>query len=163
MTLPLTTPNPLKLNNVTVYVDLKTRLAIYEYRNVVNIETTEAVYKWMSEGMSTWFDVADFRASIFDFRQVTHFEIGNTPVAIRASQAANEITDLARFPVALIVSTLRQEVKVRTTMMGGDGARKYVSRSEDQALAFINEWNGQHGRTFDIDDRLLTFWPPNPH
>ncbi len=159
MTLPTITPKPLILPNVTIYVDLPTRLIIYEYRNVVNTEVTKAAYAWAGAGMSSWFEPDDFRASIYDFRQVSDFAIGNTPVAIRASQNINTITSLTTFPVALIVSNLRQEVKVRTTMMGPDGARKYIAKSPQTALEFVNEWNVQHDRQFNIPEALLHILP----
>ena len=159
MTLPQTPPAPLLIDGVTIFVDLERLLISYRYHGTLTIDITTAVYEWMSHGMSTWFDIKDFRGAVFDFRDVTYFEIGNTPIAIRASEEASRISDLSVFPVALIVKTLPQEVKVRTSMMGGDGARKHISRSERQALEFINEWNNQFDRTFDLSDDMMISWP----
>ena len=159
MALPLTPPEPLVLNNVKTAVDLDTRLTLFEYRHVLDMRATNEVYKWTAYGIATWFHTADFRASIYDFRQVEYFEIGNTPIAIRASQEVNRLTDLSKYPIVLLVNTLKQEVRVRTTAMGGDGARKYVTRNTSDALNFINEWNHHHKRYFDLSDEIMRLWP----
>lgn len=155
-----TPPTPLQTPNAQAFIDPVTRLVYCKYENVVTPVETNAVYDWILAGIND-FHVPDFRGTIFDFREVTSFEIGNTPIAVRASSSVNTAYDLSMYPVALVVRTLRQEVKVRTSLMGNDGARKYVAHSQDNALAFINEWNYQHRRTFDMDENLLTAWPEN--
>lgn len=156
MTLPTTTPAPLITDNAIAFADLNTLLIGYQYKNVINNDVTTDVYNWMINGMQTWFDEDDFRGAIFDFRNVHTFALGSSLTAKQASQKANQMTDLSIFPVALVVKNVQQEIKVRRTMMTGDNRRKCIVYEEEQALLFINEWNRQHHREFDLPiDRLL--------
>jgi len=159
MTLPTTTPDPLITENAIAAADLDTLLINYQYNDIINTDVTTDVYNWMIHGMQTWFDEDDFRGAIFDFRNVKTFALGNTLTAKQASEEANQILDLSIFPVALIVKNVQQEIKVRMTMMTGNTRRKCVVYGEDQALVFINEWNRQHKRMFDIPSEKLLHIP----
>ncbi|MFK7801162.1 MAG: hypothetical protein AB8G95_06005 [Anaerolineae bacterium] len=155
----MTNPTPLLMENVTVFADLNTALVSYTYRNVISERETFAVYEWMKTGLSTWFKEENFRGAIFDFRDVTKFSFGTVAVAKEESSEANKIADLSIFPVALMVNNTRQEVKVRMSMLGGDSNRKHLARKNLEALDFINEWNLQHNRKFDIPEEKLALWP----
>ncbi|MEM9775067.1 MAG: hypothetical protein AAF902_10835 [Chloroflexota bacterium] len=150
MPLPTTTPDPLITENAVAFADLDTLLIGYQYNNIIDTDVTTDVYNWMIHGMRTWFNEDDFRGAIFDFRNVNTFALGNTLTAKEASEEANQVLDLSIFPVALIVKNVQQEIKVRMTMMTGNTRRKCVVYGEDQALVFINEWNRQHNRKFDL-------------
>ena len=152
-------PDPLLLENVTVFADLETALVYYQYRNIVSSVETREVYQWVKHALQTWFKEDDFRGAIFDFRDVTKFSFGNTAVAKEQSREVNEISDLSIFPISLVVTNTKQDVQVRMAMPGGDSSRKHVAYSTQDALDFINEWNLQHDRNFDLSEELMNKWP----
>ena len=84
---------------------------------------------------------------------------GNKASAREGVEAVRNQSDLSDYPVAMIVNNVVQEVEVRMTMIGGDSRRKAIFYSEEQALQFINEWNRQNDRQFDLDDEFMLKWP----
>ena len=154
-------PKPLRIDNAYAFIDHPTRLAVYKYWGVVTPKETGAVYAWIGATLQS-LPPSYARGAVFDFREVEEFEIGNTPVAKRASKEANQNADqseLSLMPVVMLVGSLRQEVKVSTSMMGAPELRKRIVRSQEGGLEFLNKWNAEHNRTFDIDESMLNHWP----
>ena len=59
-----------------------------------------------------------------------------------------------------IAKNVDHEVRVRMSMIlsVGNTMRKCIAYSPQQVLAFINEWNLQHKRVFNLpQDKLLAF------
>ena len=109
--------------------------------------------------MNSWFDQDDFRATIFDFRDVKSFRFGNKASTREGVEAVRNQTDLSNYPIALVVNNVVQEVEVRMTLIGADSQRKGVFYTSEAALQFINEWNRQHERVFDVAEELMLAWP----
>ncbi len=150
-------PLPLDTKNAKGFVDPELRLVYQSYHDIVTPDVTRVMYQWIGNGMH-WFNVNAFRGSIFDFREVTQFTVGNNPVAIKSSKSINENLDTTIYPVVMVVDSIQQEIKVRLSLMGEPAARKFICRTNETALEFINEWNKQSGRHFDesID---FSAWP----
>ncbi|MEM9776263.1 MAG: hypothetical protein AAF902_16925 [Chloroflexota bacterium] len=151
-------PPPLITENAVAFVDVKTGLVSYKYRNIVSSDETAAVYNWILEGLD-WFDEDKFRGAIFDFRDVKKFALGNMVLAKETSQELNDSSNFSIFPISMVVANTVQEVKVRMSMMGGDIYRKHISQSPEGALDFINQWNEAHDRQFDNLKDVLQMWP----
>ena len=151
-------PLPLVTENAIAFVDVKTGLISYKYRNIVSTVETAAVYNWILEGLD-WFDEDKFRGAVFDFREVKNFALGNMIVAKEKSQEVNSSPKFSIFPIGMVVANTMQEVKVRMSMMGGDIYRKHITHSPEGALFFINEWNQAHDRQFDHLQDVLEDWP----
>jgi len=156
-------PPPLITKNLTAIVDEGTRLVCYKYGTEITIEDIVAVYARIKADMEAGFKEDRFRGGIMDFREVKKFPLGNTLTVNQESTKVQNVVDLSVVPVALIVSNVQQEVKIRMTMMGSGAHRKCVVYSEQDALAFINEWNIQHDRHYDISPDLLLTYPQIDH
>ncbi|MEM8857395.1 MAG: hypothetical protein AAGD96_03690 [Chloroflexota bacterium] len=151
-------PPPLITENAVAFVDIKTGLVSYKYKNIVSPVETEAVYNWILSGLD-WFDEDKFRGAVFDFREVKKFALGNMVLAKEKSQEVNESQNFSIFPIGMLVANTVQEVKVRMSMMGGDIYRKHISLSPEGTLSFINAWNSANGREFDDLKDVLNVWP----
>ncbi len=154
--------DPIITENLVMYIDYDLRFVHYIYRNILTPVETEIVYKRMIHDIQTWFRPEDFRGGLFDFRQVESFQIGNTPIAKNNSVRANEAGNLALLPTILLVDSLEQEVRVRASLLGAPSRRKYIAKTEQDGLTFLNEWNAQHKRQFDdVSEEMLWRWPNN--
>lgn len=150
-------------NNVLFFIDKETLLAKASFINVVSQENAEALLEW---GMSVLFPQLKeegLRGLVIDFSEVTSFASGAMPTAfdvademINESNASNIGYD--RLPIALVVSSTRQETTIRTFMFGASQFRTVV-RSIDDAISFINNCNLQEGRIFDLPEDKLNESP----
>ena len=153
---------PLKTEAVTARYDDDLRLVIVTYRHVLSPDVTASVYRWLGELIAR-IPVENARGSIYDFRSVTDFQLGNLSTAQTRSRNLNINVDLSKHAVALLVAGMYQEQMVRVSMrVTPQETRKRIVKSEDEALAFINAFNERHGLTFDIDAARLSQWPEVP-
>jgi len=161
MLLENTWVDPLITENSVVFADPETRLISYNYSGTITRENTVASAEWVRNLYEKVPHDKAFRGGIFDFRDVTGFEFGIAAVAQKYNREITEKQASSLFPMVYLVSNVRHEVKIRMSLIlsVGDAARKCVTYSPDHALLFINEWNLQHNRTFDIPADLLNTWP----
>ena len=118
------------------------------YFGVVSPDVTTSVYGWIGQLVAEAAgDISKARGSIYDFRLVTDFTNRNTSTAQRESSNLNRNIDISNHPVALIVSTMFQEQFVRVFMQLTPGdRRKRIFRSEEDAVAFIDEYHRSMGQ-----------------
>ncbi|MEM8857366.1 MAG: hypothetical protein AAGD96_03545 [Chloroflexota bacterium] len=152
---------PLITENSAVFADLETRLITYYYKGLVTRENAVASAKWVSDLYKRIPHEKTFRGGIFDFREVTGFEIGIATVAQKYNREITKMQASNKFPIVYLVGNVRQEVKVRMSLVlsVGDAARKCVTYYPEEALTFINEWNLQQNRTFDLSEETLLAFP----
>jgi hypothetical protein len=155
--------NNLETQSVSARYYPNYRLTMVVYRGVLSPDVTAQTYGWLislanaaPEPSST----PNSRATIFDFRDVTEFVTGNLSTVQRSSKTINTTTDLSKHAVVLLVKNLYQQQMVSVSMkVTAQEPRKRIFKTEEDALAFINRWNEQHGLTFDVAPELLTIWP----
>ncbi|MEM9776046.1 MAG: hypothetical protein AAF902_15825 [Chloroflexota bacterium] len=149
---------PLVMENATAYIDPETHLIVYTYRNVLSEVETIASFNWIQSHLYIGSD--NVRGTIFDFRDVKTFALGETVVAKEKNEDSNNIDGIHLIPVTYIVTNVKQEIKIRMSrMIGSNAPRRTVVHSQEQSLEFINEWNIANNRHFDIPDHLLQTWP----
>lgn len=131
----------LKNENVNAYFDSETGISHIAYTGVLTSSVTSQLYEWVKELMPIIGDNAT-RAVVFDFRGVTKFAQDNLRTVQRKSKEINRAKDQSDHPVALIVGNMYQEqmVSVTNRLVPGED-RKRIVHSQEEALAYINEWH----------------------
>ncbi|MCI0712291.1 MAG: hypothetical protein L0154_19210 [Chloroflexi bacterium] len=129
---------------VAGHFDVDSGILRIAYSGNVTPEITGSIYTWgwkLSEGVG----VENIHGMITDFRAVVKFAPQSLGAAVKESRRINKAFDLSRLPVALIVRNLYQEhmVKISTDLSGNSERRKIVY-SDDEALAFIENWHASH-------------------
>ena len=154
-------PIPLERENLTAFIDMKTRLISYHFKDAVTPDDTAEIISWINANIENGIDPNSVRGAIYDFRDVRKFAAGSTPAAKETSIQGNEMPGVNMVPLVYLVKNVQQEVKV---MMGriidvGRSKRRIVTYSPEYAFEFINKWNRIHDRNFDVPDDLLHTWP----
>ncbi len=133
----------LETEEVTAYYDEEQRLVFIKYTETLTPESTRAVYEWANRIMTPE-EVGRSRGSIYDFRPVKKFNLGNLAIVQQKSTQLNRKDDFSNHAVALIVETFYQESMVRTAMQITPGQdRKRIVRSMEEALAFIDSFQNK--------------------
>jgi hypothetical protein len=131
----------LEIPEVTAYYDEDQRIVFVVYTETLTPEISKAVYEWANR-VATSEEVARSRGSIYDFRRVQKFNLGNLTVVQQKSTQLNRKEDFSNHAVALIVDTLYQESMVKTAMQISPGqARKRIVHSMEEALAFVESFH----------------------
>lgn len=121
--------------------DAEKRLLHVNYLNELTSEITAQVYSGIMKLLGT-VGAEAIRGGIFDFRQVKRFHYGNVSTVQRSSTSLNVNYDMSHIAVALIVDGIQQEHTVRVSMrVTPQEHRKRIVRSEEEALAFIEEFH----------------------
>jgi hypothetical protein len=128
---------------VTAYYDEEQRIVFVAYAETLTPDISKAVYEWANRIMTTE-EVAKSRGSIYDFRRVQKFNLGNLTVVQQKSAQLNRKEDFSNHAVALICETIYQESMVRTAMQITPGQdRKRIVRSMEEALAFVENFHNK--------------------
>jgi hypothetical protein len=134
----------LELEQVSGHYDEASGILFVTYRGSITSDTTAKVYAWISRLIENGNGVNTTRGSIFDFRDVTEFALGNLTTAQNRSESLNTKVDISNHPVALLVDTLYQRMMVKTSMyVTPQQKRKHMVETMDAALNFINTWHQQ--------------------
>lgn len=134
-------PQPLELEQVSGAYDPKNRILYVQYRGHITSEITTQVYAWISALISTY-GLTQVRGSIFDFREVTNFVVGNLSTTQHQSYLLNSQVDLSDHPVALLVNNIYQRAMVKAALnVTPQQERKRIVHSMEGALAFIHDWH----------------------
>ena len=135
----------LETPDVIAYYDEEQHLVFITYSEALTTDITKAVYEWANR-IATSDEVAKSRGSIYDFRQVRKFNLGNLTTVQQKSTQLNRKEDFSHHAVALIVDTFYQESMVRTAMQISPGQdRKRIVHSMEEALAFIESFHNKRG------------------
>jgi hypothetical protein len=135
--------------NVSAYYDTEKLILFVVYGEILSPEITAKVYEWVNS-TSTPVDVEQSRGSIYDFRTVKRFSLGNLPTVQQKSLEMNRKDDLSHHPVALLIDNFYQESMVKTAMQMTPGQeRKRIVHSIEEAYAFINEFQGKRASQSD--------------
>jgi hypothetical protein len=131
----------LELPEVTAYYDEAQRIVFVAYTETLTPDISKAVYEWANR-IATSEEVARSRGSIYDFRRVQKFNLGNLTVVQQKSTQLNRKEDFSNHAVALLVDTVYQESMVKTAMQISPGqARKRIVHSMEEALAFVESFH----------------------
>lgn len=130
----------LKTEQAHAYFDEEARIVYVEYQGQLSGDVTVAVYEWL-DALFHEIDLQTIHGEIFDFRQVTEFDQSNLKAARKTSSRMNMKVDTSGIPVALLVSDFyHQEILQSAMRISPEHVRKKIVWSEEEALAFINEW-----------------------
>lgn len=131
----------LKVEQASAYYDEESRIVHIAYQGALSSDVTVQVYDWL-ETLYDAVGLDTLYGQIFDFREVTEFDESNLSTARRTSSRMNMRMDTSHVPVALIVGDFYHEEILRGAMrIPPEHARKRIVWSEDEALAFLQEWH----------------------
>ena len=134
----------LEIEQASAYFDPESRIVRVAYSGSLGSDVTVEVYAWL-DGLVKEIGVDSINGQIFDFSNVTEFQESNLQTARKASKKMNIRIDTSKIPVALVVGTFYQEEILRGSMqISPDHVRKRIVKSEEEAMAFIEEWNMTH-------------------
>jgi bifunctional ADP-heptose synthase (sugar kinase/adenylyltransferase) len=132
----------LELEQVSGYFDDESGILFITYRGLVTGDVSAKVYAWLGRLIQQGHDPASARGSVYDFREVKDFVMGNLTTTHTRSQSLNTKVDITNHPVALIVGNMYQRMTIKTTMnITPQQRRKRIVESMEEALAFIEEWH----------------------
>lgn len=138
----------LELEQVTGYFDEDKGIVFVVYRGLLSADISAKVYGWLGKLIQTH-GIGLARGSVYDFRAVTDFALGNLTTTQTRSANLNSKVDMRHHPVALVVGSLYQRMTVKTAMnVTPQQKRKRIVESLEDALEFINQW--QHQPTPEI-------------
>ena len=153
-------------NLVTRY-DLDKRIAYITYRGTLNSQITSQAYRWIATLSQAVRPVVRGYGCIFDFSQVTSFQLGNVQTVQQESREINQRYDYSTVPVALIADTAYQEGMIKVSMkLNPQQKRLRIVRSQDEALAFFREWHLENpdippqATHISDEDDLRTYYDP---
>jgi hypothetical protein len=133
----------LEQDSVSGYYDEEQQIVHVTYRGILTPTITAGVYAWISS-LSETFDIEHVRGSVYDFRAVTNFAIGNLAATQAHSYRLNEEIDLRNHPVALLVHNIYQRAMVKAALnLTPQQERKRLVHSMEGALSFIEHWHEQ--------------------
>jgi hypothetical protein len=133
----------LELPEVTAYYDEDQCIVFIAYAETLSPDISKAVYEWANR-IATSEEVARSRGSIYDFRRVQKFNLGNLAVVQQKSTQLNRKEDFSNHAVALIVDTFYQESMVKTAMQISPGQeRKRIVHSMEEALTFVENFHNK--------------------
>ncbi|MEM9777944.1 MAG: hypothetical protein AAF902_25430 [Chloroflexota bacterium] len=154
---------PLKYN---YFIDDDTQLIVFQYPEILSNESVDAWGDWMIKGpVFPWFVAGNIaRGVVFDYTSTRKIEAGALSNMVKVNlkvREKGEINQVAfgKIPNTHIVKVTRIESSIRLWLMGVQVKGRYISRSYQEALEQINQFNFETNRTFDIPDELMTHWP----
>ncbi len=143
--------NQLDAEQASAYYDEAHHLIRVAYRGRLGSDVTLLVYDWIDTVVNA-VGVEHILGEIFDFREVQEFLPENLQTARKTSKRMNVRLDTSQIPVALVVGNAYQEEMLRGPMqVSPEHARKRIVKSEDEALAFIDEWLQTHRQISILD------------
>ncbi len=115
------------------------------YHGLVTADVSAKVYAWIGRLIAgSNQDTSHALGSVFDFRDVKDFVLGNLTTTQTRSNTLNHKVDISNHPVALIVGSLYQRMLIKTAMqVTPQQKRKRIVESMEEALSFIDEWHSQ--------------------
>ncbi len=132
---------PLQTDNVSANYDAETRIATVTYRGALTPAITAQAYAWIFASAQK-IGVENIIGGIFDFREVTTFELANIRTVKREHNIHGAEIDFSTVPTALWVKTMYQEQMVRVSQRVTDqSGRLRIVYDEDEALTFIKTWH----------------------
>ncbi|MDQ7027160.1 MAG: hypothetical protein Q9P44_16565 [Anaerolineae bacterium] len=136
----------LKTEQIEASFDETRGLLLVKYRGKLLSVVTNQFYAWLMANMKANPEkVTEARGSIYDFRDVTDFEIDNLSAPQQGSKQLTSQSDVTGHPVALIVNDIYQEGMVKLSMqLTEQQDRKRIVKSTDEAVAFIDNWYKEH-------------------
>ena len=136
-------PERLELEQVSGGYDEEHQLLYVAYRGAVTAEVTTQVYAWARQLIADY-GLGAARGTIFDFREVTNFVIGNLTATQYNSYQLNNLEDLQEHPVALLVNNIYQRAMVKAALnVTPQQERKRIVHTLEGAWAFIDDWHTQ--------------------
>lgn len=131
--------------NVKATVDPKRQLILVTYEGALSGECTRRYYDWLQNDVAP--ALPDIHGGIFDFTHVSTFDASNTRTILHTSYSVHRKLNLEHIPMALIASNYYQENMLRiTAAMTPHADNKRIVKSYDEALAFIDGWQGHRTR-----------------
>jgi hypothetical protein len=151
---------PLHTKSVTVLYDEERRLIYMAYRGTLTSYLTIQAYDWLGQFFKQT-PPHETRGTIVDFRAVEQFPNTNSLTTQNQDSRLYGQIDMSRHATALLVENTDQREHADLAISLSDNARcKRVVSSEAEALAFINQWNAEHGIDFgDVREDLLLTLP----
>jgi hypothetical protein len=140
-------PERLEIEQASGNYDGEHKLLCVTYRGYVTADVTTQVYAWIRRLIEAH-GLKDVHGSVFDFREVTNFVVGNLTATQSNSYHLNNKYDLSNHPVALLVNTIYQRAMVKATLnVTPQQERKQLVYSLEGAFAFIAEWHAQSAQS----------------
>jgi hypothetical protein len=132
----------------TAYYNDSDQVFYVQYHGTVTPAVSARFYQWLIGLLPSYpQEVAQARGSIYDFRDVVDVASTNLSSAQRQSQQINQQADLQNHPVAVIARDRVQQGLLSVTMkISPQSDRKRVVQTEDEALAFIDDFHRKHPR-----------------
>lgn len=131
---------PLLTDHVSATYNSETKMATVTYQGALTQSVTTKAYQWIFASAMK-IGVENIYGSMFDFREVTSFELANIRT-VKREKTAHADVDFSQVPTGLIVKTMYQEQMVRVSMRVTEQSdRLRIVYSEEDALAFIKSWH----------------------
>ena len=131
----------LQTDNASAVYNTETNIATVTYRGALTPSVTAQAYQWLFIN-AVKIGVENINGGIFDFREVTTFELANIRTVKREKTVHADKVNFNQIPTALMVKTLYQEQMVRVSMRVTEQSdRLRIVYSEEDALAFIKSWH----------------------
>jgi hypothetical protein len=136
-------PERLELEQVSGSYDEERQILNVTYRGAVTADVTRQVYAWIQR-LITAYGLTTATGTVFDFREVTSFVVGNLTAIQYNSYQLNNLVDLHDHPVALLVSNIYQRAMVKAALnVTPQQQRKRIVHTLEGAWAFIEDWHTQ--------------------
>jgi len=128
----------------SAHLDDENSIIYIVYYGILTSEGPKIVYSWLGE-LFEEIDINSINGQIFDFRQVEEFAQENLKTARRTSNRMNMQIDTSHIPVALLISDpYHQEILHSSMRISPEHSRKKIVWSEEEALAFFEQWHKEH-------------------
>lgn len=136
----------LETEHVSAYFDNASGIMEVTYKGSLTSQTTSQVYRWIAE-RSQEIPPDKRYGAIFDFSQVTSFQLGNVQTAQQESREINQRFDFSHVPIALVAATPYQEGMITVSMkLNPQQKRLRLVHSREDALTFFKEWHLENPR-----------------
>jgi hypothetical protein len=133
----------LEQDDISGYYDKALQILFVTYRGILTPASTAVVYSWLN-GLIEAHGIREARGSVFDFRMVTNFAVGNLSATQTHSYRLNNEIDLSNHPVALLVHNIYQRAMVKAALnVTPQQERKRIVHTLEGALSFIEHWHEQ--------------------
>lgn len=128
---------------VTAHYDEEQRIAYVAYSGILEAGASSAAYQWLADLIEA-IGVESLYGEIFDFTAVRQFQPDNLIDAKKNSRKLNLKVNIHDTPVAMVVRDAVQEEILRGPMRNvPENKRKRIVYSEEDALAFFQEWHSE--------------------
>lgn len=136
---------PLMTPNVEATIDKEAMIARIVYKEKLDAAVTAQVYQWMNAMMTMFQHQIMVKQVIFDFRQVTEFDMASLAKARTENQQLRQSFDFSWIPAALWVANEHQEHMVGLSLKAsGQAERSRIVHNEEEIAAFFSAWWETH-------------------